>query len=79
MANFVRARLEDGTEKSVPEAVATNYGFEVLDKPTHGRDGRLLPPKPRVPMGTASAASKSRKPRKSTSAGSPAADESQED
>ena len=50
---FVRVRLENGTEKSVPEVVAERYGYKPLKKPTHGRDGRLLPPKPRVPLGGA--------------------------
>lgn len=71
---FVRVRLENGTEKSVPEVVAKTSGYKPLDKPTHGRDGRLLPEKPRVPLGTESAA----KSRKSPAVKS-AADESQED
>jgi hypothetical protein len=74
MPKFVRVRLENGTEKSVPETVAETSGYKVLDKPTHGRDGRLLPPKPRTPLGGAASASKS--PAKATRA---AADESQED
>ena len=53
---FVRVRLENGTEKSVPEAVAQIYGYKPLKKPTHGKDGRLLPPKPRVPLGGAASA-----------------------
>ena len=48
---FVRVRLENGTEKSVPEVVAEVNGYKPLKKPTHGRDGRLLPPKHRVPLG----------------------------
>ena len=76
---FVRVRLDNGTEKSVPEAVALRYNLEPLDKPTHGRDGRMLPPKPRVPLGM-SASAAPRKSRKTTSATkSAAADESQED
>lgn len=75
-SKFVRVRLENGTEKSVPEVVAETSGYKVLDKPTHGRDGRLLSPKHRVPLGTASAAT----PRKSSAAAKKAAaDESQED
>ena len=53
---FVRVRLENGTEKSVPEVVAETSGYKVLDKPTHGRDSRLLPPKHRVPLGGAASA-----------------------
>ena len=56
MTEFVRVRLENGTEKSVPVAVAENHSYKPLDKPTHGRDGRLLPPKPRVPLGGAASA-----------------------
>lgn len=55
---FVRVRLENGTEKSIPEAVAENSGYKVLSKPTHGRDGRLIPPKHRVPLGGAASATK---------------------
>lgn len=71
---FVRVRLENGTEKSVPEVVAETSGYKVLDKPTHGRDGRLLPPKHRTPLGVAAAAKKS-----PTAKAAAAADESQED
>lgn len=53
---FVRVRLENGTEKSVPEVVAEVNGYKPLKKPTHGRDGRLLPPKHRVPLGGAASA-----------------------
>lgn len=56
MPKFVRVRLENGTEKSVPEQVAETNGYKPLNKPTHGRDGRLLPPKPRVPLGGAASA-----------------------
>ena len=70
---FVRVRLPNGTEKNVPEIVAQTSGYPVLDKPTHGRDGRQIPEKHRVPLGTASAAKSRKSPAKS------AADESQED
>ena len=73
---FVRVRLENGTEKTIAKIVADIHGFVPLDKPTHGRDGRPLPDKHRVPLGTASAA-KSRK--KSPAVEPAAADESQED
>ena len=75
MTKFVRVRLENGTEKSVPETVAETSGYKPLDKPTHGRDGRLLPPKHRVPLGTSASAKKS----PTAKAKSAAADESQED
>ena len=56
---FVRVRLENGTEKSVPEVVAQTSGYTALKKPTHGRDVRLLAPKPRVPKGGAVSADNS--------------------
>lgn len=52
MAEFVRVRLPNGIEKSMPEAAAYNAGLVPLDKATHGLDGRLRPPKPHVPLGT---------------------------
>ena len=72
---FVRVRLENGTEKSLPETVAETSGYKPLDKPTHGRDGRLLPPKHRTPLGGAASATKS----PTAKAKSAKADESQED
>ena len=57
---YVRVKLENGTEKSVTETVAELYGYKPLKKPTHGRDGRLLPPKPRVPLGGADSADNTR-------------------
>ena len=72
---FVRVRLENGTEKSLPETVAETSGYKPLDKPTHGRDGRLIPPKHRTPLGVAASAKKS--PTAATKKA--AADESQED
>ena len=53
---YVRVRLDNGTEKTVTEVVANLYGYKPLKKPTHGRDGRILPPKPRVPLGGAGSA-----------------------
>lgn len=50
---FVRIKLENGTEKTVTQVVADRYGYKALNKPTHGNDGRLLPPKPRTPLGGA--------------------------
>lgn len=55
---FVRVRLENGTEKSVPETVAQTAGYKILDKPARGRDLRVLPDKPRVDLGAASAKKK---------------------
>ena len=56
---FVRVRLENGTEKSVPETVAQTAGYKILDKPARGRDLRVLPDKPRVDLGASSAKKKS--------------------
>lgn len=53
---YVRVKLENGTEKSVTETVAEINGYKALNKPTHGNDGRLLPPKPRTPLGGAASA-----------------------
>ena len=50
---YVRVRLENGTEKTVTEIVAKRYGYKPLNKPTHNADGRIKPPKPRVPLGGA--------------------------
>ena len=60
MPKFVRVKLENGSEKSIPEVVAQTSGYKVLNKPTHGRDGRLLPPKHRVPLGGAASADRIR-------------------
>ena len=75
MPEYVRVRLENGTEKTVTTVVADLYGYKALDKPTHGLDGRVLPPKHRQPLGTPASAKKST-PAKAKSA---KADESQED
>ena len=72
---YVRVRLENGSEKTVTEVVANRYGYKPLDKATHGRDGRPLPTKPRVPLGTAASAKKST----TAKAAKVSADESQED
>ena len=48
---YVRVRLENGSEKTVTEVVAQTNGYKALNKPTHGRDGRPLPPKHRTPLG----------------------------
>ena len=53
---YVRVRLENGSEKTVTEVVAQTNGYKALNKPTHGRDGRILPPKHRVPLGGAASA-----------------------
>ena len=75
---FVRVRLENGTEKSVPETVALTSGYKPLDKPTHGRDGRLLPPKPRVPLGGAVSAAKADAARVSSDTPAPSGSASKE-
>lgn len=74
MPKHVRVRLENGTEKTVTEVVAQRYGYKPLRKPTHGRDGRMLPPKPRVPLGGAASAATSTDAEADAST-----DESQED
>lgn len=40
---LVRVRLDGGFEKNVGAAFAENKGLEVLDEPTHRRDGTALP------------------------------------
>ena len=55
MSDFVRVREENGVEVSMPARVAEAAGLKPLKKDTHGRDGSVLPPKPRVPLGGASA------------------------
>ena len=52
----VRVRLENGSEVTMPEIAAESAGYKPLKKPTHGRDGRILPPKHRVPLGGAASA-----------------------
>ena len=45
MAEFVRVRMENGIEKSVPAATAKRAGFAVLDEPAMDSRGRMLPTK----------------------------------
>ena len=78
MPKFVRVRLENGTEKSVPEAVAETNGYKPLNKPTHGRDGRLIPPKHRVPLGGAASATKADAARVSSDTPAPSGSASKE-
>lgn len=78
MPKFVRVRLENGTEKSVPEAVAQRYGYKPLNKPTHGRDGQIKPPKPRVPLGGAASATEADTARVSPTTKAPAGSVSKE-
>jgi hypothetical protein len=59
---FVRVRLPNGTEKSIPEVVARTSGYTVLDKDAYGRDGRLKPAKPRVALGDTPKNTRRRKP-----------------
>ena len=69
---YVRVRMHNGTHKSISKAHAERLGLQQLKQDAVGRDGRPLPPKHRVDLGTASAATR-KSPAKS------AADESQED
>lgn len=62
MTQFVRVRMENGHEKSVPVAVQQRYSLPIVDKPAHARDGSVKAPKPRRPLGTA--APKTRTPKK---------------
>ena len=55
MSDFVRVREENGIEVSMPAAVAEAAGLKPLKKDAIHRDGSILPPKPRVPLGGASA------------------------
>ena len=55
MSEFVRVRLENGAEASIPAAQAESAGLKALSKPTHAADGSLLPIKPRTVKGAASA------------------------
>lgn len=71
MAKFVRVREENGTEKSMPEGVASAAGLKPLDKPARAADGSLLPDKPRVAKGAV-------QPTTSTVEARPASDRPQE-
>ena len=55
MPEFVRVRLENGAEASVPEAVAEGAGLKPLKKDAHLADGTVAPTKLRVSNGAASA------------------------
>lgn len=55
MSEFVRVRAENGEEVSVPAAVAEGAGLKPLSKSAYANDGSLLPTKPRVSKGAASA------------------------
>ncbi len=53
--DWVRVRLENGTEKSVAPQTAEAFGLKSLGKPAIGNDGWPLPDKPRTAKGAASA------------------------
>lgn len=55
MTEFVRVRAENGDEISLPAEFAEVVGLKPLKKSAYGLDGQLLPTKPRVPLGGASA------------------------
>jgi hypothetical protein len=75
---FVRVRLENGTEKTVTETFAKIYGHKPLNKPTHGRDGQIKPPKHRVPLGGAASATKTDAARVSSDTSAPSGSVSKE-
>lgn len=58
----VRVRLENGSEVTMPEIAAETAGYKPLKKPTHGPDGRILPPKHRVPLGGSAASADNPRP-----------------
>ena len=53
---YVRVRMHNGTHKSISKSHAERLGLQQLKQDAVGRDGRPLPPKHRVDLGTASAA-----------------------
>lgn len=53
MPNFVRVKLEDGSEASVPESYAKSRGFAVIEKDATDASGRALPPKSKTSKGRA--------------------------
>ena len=60
MPEFVRVRLANGSEASIPAAHAERADLTPLDKkPALNRDGSLAPTKPRVAKGAAAATTKS--------------------
>ena len=48
MTEFVRVRLENGSEASIPARAAEAAGLKPLKKPALGRDGRPLSTKHRT-------------------------------
>lgn len=50
MTEFVRVKLENGSDASVPAGFAERHQLEVLDKPAAGPNGRALPAKHRVDL-----------------------------
>ena len=66
MAEKVRVRLQNGSHKTITKARADQLGLTPLKQDAVGRDGRDLPVKHRVELGTASAAKKSTSEAKSS-------------
>jgi len=62
MTEYVRVRLENGSHKTVTRYVAEAAGLPILDQDPLQRDGRPVPVKRRVQLGTREAAN----PRKAT-------------
>lgn len=53
---FVRVRLENGSDATITEAHAEMAGLKPLRKPALRKDGTILPPKHRAPLGGAASA-----------------------
>lgn len=71
MTNFVRVRLENGSEASIPESHAVMAGLAPLRKPALSRDGSPAPTKHRVKRAES-------QPTTSTPEASPASESAQE-
>lgn len=56
MTEFVRVRAENGSEISVPIAVAEGAGLKPLKQSPYNPDGSIRPEKHRVPRGAGAAA-----------------------
>lgn len=55
MPDFVRVRAENGSEVSIPAAVAEAAGLKPLKQSAYNPDGSLRPEKHRVTRGAAAA------------------------
>lgn len=53
MSDFVRVRAENGSEVSVPAAVAEAAGLKPLKQSAYSPDGSIRPEKHRVRLGAA--------------------------